>query len=137
VLWPATGAALLVAAWGLVVLARRWNGQDRALPFYGGLTGASGLAAAGSAALLAGPWLTGLQPTRHAYDAIVWLLVIWTVLLVVLGLIMVAYCLFRRWRGRMTARHEIDMGNTVLFWHFVLLTVVVTTLVIAGFPLVA
>ena len=36
------------------------------------------LAVAGAAALLAGPWLTGLDPTTHVYPAIVWVLVIWT-----------------------------------------------------------
>jgi cytochrome c oxidase subunit I+III len=37
----------------------------------------------------------------------------------------------------MTARHDIDICNVTLYWHFCLLTVVVTVAVIAGFPLVA
>jgi cytochrome c oxidase subunit I+III len=47
------------------------------------------------------------------------------------------YCAARRVAGRMTARHDIDIANVALFWHFVLLTASVTVLVIAGFPLVA
>jgi cytochrome c oxidase subunit I+III len=137
VLWPAAGGGLLVLAWALTSLARRWNRQDRAAAFYAGLLAAAVLAAAGAAALVAGPWRTGLDPTSHVYPAIVWLLVIWVVLHVALGLVMQLYCVARRLAGRMTARHDIDIANVALFWHFVLLTTAVTVLVIAGFPLVA
>ena len=51
------------------------------------------------------------------------------------GLIMQAHCLARRAAGRMTARHDVDLDNTMLFWHFVTFTAVVTVAVIAGFPL--
>jgi cytochrome c oxidase subunit I+III len=137
VLWPAAGAGLLVLAWALTSLARRWNRQDRAAAFYAGLLSAAVLAVAGAAALVAGPWRTGLDPTSHVYPAMVWLLVIWVVLHVALGLVMQLYCVARRLAGRMTARHDIDIANVALFWHFVLLTTAVTVLVIAGFPLVA
>jgi cytochrome c oxidase subunit I+III len=136
-LGPAVGAGLLLAAWALTSLARRWNRQDRAAAFYAGVLSAAGLAVAGAAALLAGPWVSGLDPASHVYPAIVWLLVIWTVLHVALGLVMQLYCVARRLAGRMTARHDIDIANVALFWHFVLLTTAVTVLVIAGFPLVA
>ena len=36
----------------------------------------------------------------------------------------------------MTARHDIDIHNVELFWHFALVTALVTIAVIAGFPLV-
>ncbi len=36
----------------------------------------------------------------------------------------------------MTATHDIDIGNVVLYWHFVAITVVITIAVTAGFPLV-
>jgi cytochrome c oxidase subunit I+III len=55
---------------------------------------------------------------------------------VVIGVIMQVYCLARRWRGRMTAVHDIDIRNIAVYWHFLALTVVITTGVIAGFPLV-
>ncbi|HET9948563.1 MAG TPA: hypothetical protein VFQ22_06555, partial [Longimicrobiales bacterium] len=135
--WPLTGAALLVAAWLLVVLARRCNLRDASGPFYASALAAGALAVAGSAALLAGPWRTGMEPTAHAYDAIVWLLVLWTVVIVAVGLVMLAYTLVSRLAGRTTARHEIDAGNTVLYWHFAGVTVLITTLVVAGFPWVA
>jgi cytochrome c oxidase subunit I+III len=135
--WPGLAALLLIAAWALTMLARRWNRRDLRARFYGALPLAIVLALAGGAALLAGPLTTELDPRRHVYPAIVWLLVIWTVFQVAVGIIMQLYCLARRLWGRLTARHEMDLANVVLFWHFTLLTAVITVAVIAGFPLVA
>jgi cytochrome c oxidase subunit I+III len=135
--WPMTGGMLLCGAWLLTVLARRWNRRGRAKAFYGGLAGAMILAAAGALALLAGPWRSGLDPTTHVYPATVWLLVLWTVLHVAVGVIMQLYCGVRRIAGRMTARHDSDVHNVVLYWHFTMLTSAITSLVIGGFPLVA
>ena len=118
------------------MLSRRWNRQDKAGAFYIGLLAACALALAGGASLLAGPWLTDLDPKSHVYPATVWVLVIWTALHVAIGLIMHLYCLARRLAGRMTARHDIDVTNVVLYWHFVAITVFITVAVIAGFPLV-
>jgi cytochrome c oxidase subunit I+III len=137
VFWPVLGAGLLLGAWFLVIMARRWNGDDRAARFYVALLGALLLAVAGSLALVAGPLRTGLDPTTHTYPATVWLLVGWTVLHVAIGALLVVYCLLRRMTGRMTAAHDIDIHNATLYWHFAALTVATTTSVIAGFPLVA
>jgi cytochrome c oxidase subunit I+III len=137
VFWPSIAAASLLGAWALTLLARRWNRRDWAVGFYAGLLTAAALALAGGAALLAGPWLTGLDPKSHVYPAIVWLLAIWTAGHAVVGVIMQLYCLARRLAGRMTARHDIDISNVALYWHFAALTAVVTVAVIAGFPLVA
>ena len=62
---------------------------------------------------------------------------IWTAGHAAIGVIMQAYCMARRLAGRMTARHDIDITNVALYWHFAALTAVVTVAVIAGFPLVA
>ena len=120
-----------------MLFARRCNRRDRTVGFYGGLLAAIALAVAGSGALVAGPWNTGLDPASHVYPAIVWVLVLWTVVNIAFGLIMQMYCLARRLAGRMTARYDADIHNVVLYWHFTALTVVVTVAVIAGFPLVA
>jgi cytochrome c oxidase subunit I+III len=136
VLWPCAAGVLLLGAWGATLLARRWNRADKAGGFYAALSGACLLALGGGAAILAGPWLTGMDPTSHVYPAIVWLLGIWTALHAVAGVIMHLYCLARRGAGRMTARHDIDIQNTALFWHFVAITAAITVGVIAGFPLV-
>jgi cytochrome c oxidase subunit I+III len=34
-------------------------------------------------------------------------------------------------------RHDMDLANATLYWHFAALTTVVTVATIAGFPLVA
>ncbi len=136
VFWPALGAALLLGAWALTLLARRCNRVDNAPAFYAFLTVAIVGSLAGAAALLAGPWRTGLDPTRHVYDATVWLLAIWTALHAVVGVIMQGYCMARRAAGRMTGRHDIDIHNVTLFWHFVAITTVIAAGTIAGFPLV-
>ena len=135
--WPLVSCALLLGAWGLTVLARRWNGDDQARAFYFGLVGAFLLSLTGGAALLAGPWFTGLDPQAHVYPATVWLLVLWTVIHVAVGMYMQLYCIARRLSGRMSARYDGDITNVALYWHFTALTSVVTVAVIAGFPLVA
>ena len=137
VFWPGLSGVLLLGAWGLTLLARRWNQRDQAVGFYGALVSAVALAVAGSGALLAGPWVTGLDPTSHVYPATVWVLVLWTVVHIAAGVIMQLYCVARRMAGRMTARYDIDIVNVALYWHFSAMTVVITVAVIAGFPLVA
>ena len=137
VLWPTVAAALLLVAWALTILARRWNKSDWSSGFYIALLTAVALAIGGVAALLAGPWLTRLDPTSHVYPATIWILVIWTAGHVVVGLIMQLYCLARRLAGRMTSRYDIDIWNVALYWHFLAVTVAITVAVIAGFPLIA
>ena len=137
VFWPAVAAVLLVGTWGLMLLSRRLNGRDADGYARLALLGAVALAVAGGAALMMGPWEHGMQPTRHVYPAIVWVLVLWTVFHVGVGVIMQLYCLARSLAGCLTARHDIDIQNVVLYWHFALVTVLSTVLVIAGFPEVA
>ena len=119
VLWPAIAAMFLAITWISLLLARRWNRRDWRAGFYGGLLVSVGSAAMCIAALLAGPFMTELNPTKHVYDATVWLLVLWTSFHVLTGVIMQLYCVARRLAGRMTARHDIDISNVVLYWHFV------------------
>ena len=124
------------ASWALTLLAARWNRADRTALFYAAL-GVAGLwRPAARRALLAGPRTTGMDPTAHVYPAIVWLLVGWTAIHVAAGVLMQLYCVARRAAGRMTARHDIDMSNVRLYWHFVALTVAATVAVMAGFPLI-
>lgn len=93
-----------------------------------------GTATTGALALIAGPWVTDMDPTRDTYDATVWLLVVWSVLHVAVGLIMQLYCLARRLMRHLTPTYDIDLANTTLYWHFAVLIVVITVAVIAGFP---
>ncbi|MFP5254166.1 MAG: hypothetical protein ACLGH4_10280, partial [Actinomycetes bacterium] len=67
---------LLGAAWFAAWFARRANERDASALYYGSVVAAVSLAGLGAAALAAGPYYTGLDPTAHAYSATVWLLVI-------------------------------------------------------------
>jgi cytochrome c oxidase subunit I+III len=137
VLWPALGLGLVLGAWGLTLLARRQNRQGAARGFYAAMGGGVLLGLLGAAALLVGPWSTQLDPASHSYAATVWLLLIWSALHVVIGVIMQLYCAARRLAGRMTARHDIEIHNVALYWHFAALTAAIAVLVVAGFPLVS
>jgi cytochrome c oxidase subunit I+III len=137
VLWPSTAGALLGAAWLATLLARRWNRRGHTLSSRVSLAAGAGLALAGGSALVMGPRLAGLDPASHVYPAMVWVLVIWTVVHAGLGAIMQLYCLARSVTGRLTPRHDIDMANVALYWHFVALTALIVVAVVAGFPLVA
>ncbi|MGE0702867.1 MAG: cytochrome c oxidase subunit I [Vicinamibacterales bacterium] len=135
--WPVIAAALLGGSWLLTVTARRMNAANRAAIFFMAIVSASALAVAGAVALVAGPLTTGLDPTRHAYDATVWTLIVWIAVHACLGVLMHAYCAARRITGRMTAAHDIDIVNTTLYWHFCQLMTAIAILVVAGFPLVS
>jgi cytochrome c oxidase subunit I+III len=136
-LWPIVGLALLGSAWALTALAYRWNGRNAATAYYASLIAAAILGALGIAALVAGPWTTGLVPSSGVYAASVWLLVIWAALHAAIGVVMQLYCVARRVAGRMTARYDLDIANVTLYWHFTAVTVLITVAVVAGFPLVA
>jgi cytochrome c oxidase subunit I+III len=120
-----------------MLAARRANRQDSTGRFLVLMATAIALACGAAGALVAGPWLTNLDPTIHVYPSTVWVLACWSAIHLLLGVVMQVYCVARRLAGRMTTRHDIDVENVVLYWHFAALTVAVTVAVIAGFPLVA
>lgn len=133
--WPAIAAGLVLLAWAATLGARLANAAGRTMVARGLLY--AGFAAGGlaGAALMAGPWTTGLDPTSHSYPAIVWALVVWIVLHLAVGLLMQAYCLARSIFGRLTARYDADLWNVTLYWHFTGFCALLTALVIGGFPL--
>ena len=88
----------------------------------------------GGAALLWAGARVGLDPTAHVYPATVWVLLIWVAAHAFLGVVMQLYCAARRLARRMDARHDIDIVNVALYWHFVALTALVGVGVVAGFP---
>jgi cytochrome c oxidase subunit I+III len=135
-IWPAIGAASIVGAWALMILARRLNARSSSWTQLSILSAAA-LAALGALAFIAGPWLGGLDPKVHVYPATVWLLVIWAAAHVAIGVIMQLFCVVSRIAGRTTARFDMDLHNATLYWHFTALTAVITALVVAGFPAVA
>ncbi|MCB2053928.1 MAG: cbb3-type cytochrome c oxidase subunit I [Geminicoccaceae bacterium] len=135
--WPLVAGLLLLGAWTATWSARLLNGRGRVAAMRLSLAIGMASASAGIAALAAGPWWHGMDPTAHVYPAIVWALVLWTSLHVAVGVIMQAYCLAGSVTGKLTPRYDMDMWNVSLYWHFMAFTVLVTVLVIGGFPLVA
>jgi cytochrome c oxidase subunit I+III len=134
VAWPLVSLIATLGAWGLTLLSRQKNGQDKPAAFYTGIGLAVVLAATGTYALIAGPQQSGMDPKEHVYTALVWLLAIWSALHVAVGMVMQLYCVARRYAGRMTGKYHIDIANVTLYWHFVAITVTATVGVIAGFP---
>jgi cytochrome c oxidase subunit I+III len=135
--WPLAAAALALASWGATLAARIVNRRGHVMAARTLLAGAPPLALAAGGALLAGPWLTGLEPTAHAYPAIVWALALWTALHLATGALMQGYVLARSLRGRMTPEYDADIWNVALYWHFTLFSTLVTAATIGGFPLVS
>jgi len=134
VFWPMAALVLGVASWLLTITSREANGAGRI-----GLARAlllTGICASGAGvcAGLAGPWLSGLDPTLHSYPAIVWTLAIWTSAHSAIAAIMQAYALARSLFGRMTAHHDADIRNVTVYMHFFALTVVVAYATIGLFP---
>ncbi|PWE52101.1 cytochrome c oxidase subunit I [Metarhizobium album] len=134
VLWPMTALALFVAAWAATVAARETNRRGSvALARMLCLAGAA-LSIGGCLAAIAGPWITGMDPTDHVYPAIVWILVIWAAVHGAVGAIMHLYCFARSLAGRMTPRHDMDICNVALYWHFMFVTAFITFSVVGLFP---
>jgi cytochrome c oxidase subunit I len=132
--WPSVAGGLTLVTWGLTLAARVTNARGRMGMARGLLVlGAFG-AVATALALVAGPWTTGLDPTSHAYPAIVCALVLWVIAHLGVGVIAQTYCLARSLAGRMTDRYDADLWNTTLYWHFTAFSALLTAAVIGGFP---
>lgn len=82
-------------------------------------------------------WLygTGLEPTEHAYPAIIWTLLLYHLLHVAVAIIMGIYVVVRYWAGRLDRKHNLDLRNTALFWYFTVLQGLIALAVVNFFPL--
>ncbi|AYM66019.1 cytochrome c oxidase subunit I [Agrobacterium fabrum] len=132
--WPLVAVALFTLSWVAMLIARHVNENDRhhLTRFWLATSFLLALAACGSG--LAGPHFAAMDPTTHVYPAIVWVVVLWTVAHGLVGTIMQLYCLARSFAGRMSARHDMDLRNVVLYWHFLVITAVTSFGVIGLFP---
>ncbi len=64
-----------------------------------------------------------------------WVLALWTALHLAVGVLMQGYCLAGSFAGKLTGKHDIDLRNVVLYWHFAALTMATTLAVIVLAPL--
>jgi cytochrome c oxidase subunit I len=127
-------SALYLTSWALTVRARGWNRKERTGGARLALAIAPLVALAGAGALTASAWLPGFDPVSHVYPAMIWAFVIWTVVHTIPGIIMPLYCLAGSFRGKMTPRYDADLWNTALYWHFLLITALVSAAVIGLLP---
>lgn len=132
--WTILAACLFAASWAATRAAR---GVNRA----GGVAGARlllgaapVLGLAGGVALVLAVKLPGLAPVSHVYPAMMWGLVVWACAHLAAGVIMQCYCLAGSIFGKLTPRYDADLWNTTLFWHFLLVTCLVTTAMIGLVP---
>ena len=135
VLWPSLSLGLFGAAWAASLGARSLNRAGRVGIARGLMAAGSLLSLGAGAALLWGPWTFGLNPADHVYPATVWVLAIWTAVHAAVGSLMLGYCLARSVFGRMTPRHDADISNVALYWHFMFATALVTVTLLAFFPM--
>src|SRR5690606_36760772 len=109
--WPVLALGLVLAAWALTWAARALNARGRRVPFYLAIVSAALCALAGGAALLAGPWLHGMDPPVHPYPATVWLLAEWPGPHVAGGVSMRLDGPAGRMAGRMGGGHDSDLHH--------------------------
>jgi cytochrome c oxidase subunit I+III len=134
IVWPLAAAGLFTLAWAAMLLARLVNEHDRQGMTRLALVLSLLLTLAASGAGLAGPYLNAMDPTAHVYPAIVWVVAIWTVVHGGVAIIMQLYCLARSFAGQMSARHDMDLRNVVLYWHFLVITAITSFGVLGLFP---
>jgi cytochrome c oxidase subunit 1/cytochrome c oxidase subunit I+III len=125
-------AALAVAAWGATLGARAVNARGRVGRARALLATGVALTLAAAAAATGSVW--PLEPTSHVYPAILSALTLWLVLHLALGAVMQAYCLAGSVFGKMTPTHDADLANVALYWHFAVLTALITTAVLGIAP---
>jgi cytochrome c oxidase subunit I+III len=84
-------------------------------------------------------WLLGsdLDPTAHAYPAIVWTIYGYYLFHVALALFMGLYVLARFFAGKLAPGYDIDLRNAALFWYFTVFQGVLTMATVHLFPLVS
>jgi cytochrome c oxidase subunit I len=132
--WPLCSLLLLAIAWTLMVAARALNKQGMTAAMRACLAVAFLTTIAAAIAGFMGPWSFAMDPARHVYPAIVWILVLWLLAHAAVAAVMQLYALARSFVGRLTPQHDMDLHNIVLYWHFLLITAAITLLVVSLFP---
>jgi len=133
--WLGVSAAWLGLGWAAMAAARRVNRGGRRRLAQWLMVAAAAAAILGPAGLVEALMAAGLDPTRHAWDATCWVLVLWLGAHAGAGALMALYCVAGIAFRKLTPRWDADLGNVVLYWHFLGLTAVVTLALLGLFPL--
>jgi len=130
--WVALSALCYAAAWGATRVARPINRSGAVVMAQVLLSAGIVLAIAGAAAIMLS--VAALDPTSHVYPAILWAIAVWTAVHTIVGIIMQGYCLAGTIFGKVMPEYDAPIWNTVLFWHFLLITALVSTAVVGLVP---
>jgi cytochrome c oxidase subunit I+III len=114
--WPIASAALWLASAAALAYAKRALDATALPRFCALLALAFVLAALAFGGALYGQLATGLEPTEHAYGAIVYALLAHQGQFVAVLGIMTAYLLARSWAGLLDATRRASFDNCRLFW---------------------
>ncbi|KHK91110.1 cytochrome c oxidase subunit I [Novosphingobium malaysiense] len=134
VFWPMLALVVGLVGWVFTVGGREVHARGGVALARAMLAASLVASLASAAAGLAGPWLSGMNPSLHSYPAIVWTLAGWTAAHAAVAAIMLAYVLARSFAGRCTPAYDADLRNVTVFMHFFALTTLVTYLTIGLFP---
>jgi cytochrome c oxidase subunit I+III len=147
--WPPDGSRLpgfvaplllsgaVIGSWALFESGDRLNQRNRRTATIVCLSLAAMLAVV---ALVVGwQWLTslGIDPTRHSYGAAVWALLGYVALHVVIAGTMSLWCIVRASAGMIDSWRSLSLRVCLLWWRFTTVIVIVSLLLVAGFPHVA
>ena len=93
---------------------------------------------AGVALLYGGTWpgRLGIDPTRHAYGASVWMLLGWAGLHVAIGGFMAAWCIARLALGMLDSWRCLTLRVCLLWWRYTVAATALILALVAGFPYV-
>lgn len=128
------GVLSFVVTWTTLVGARALNRRGNTKTARNLLLVSTLFTIAGTALFCLSVVNSGLEPTSHVYPAIIWAIMIWTIVHTAVGLIMLGYCIAGATFGKITPEHDADLCNVTLYWHFIIITVVVASLVIGLLP---
>lgn len=129
------GLALMLIGWGMTIASREALRKDNGMVSMILLCSSVVIKAVGIAAWCYAAWAVGLDPTVHSFDAMVWMLILWTGLHLILDAVMHGYVIARIWKHCCTPIFRADVINLTLYGHFVAITVIVTFTLLALFPL--
>ncbi|WP_036180365.1 cbb3-type cytochrome c oxidase subunit I [Palleronia rufa] len=118
--WVVASALLYTASWAATRAARPVQRRGRVPLAQVLLTAGALTATAGAAALVLS--VSGLDPTSHVYPAMLYAVAVWTAAHTVAGVVMQLYCLAGTVWGKVLPEYDAPVWNTVLFWHFMLVT---------------
>ncbi len=128
------GILILAASSYAMAWASRANRRDDGRGYWIGILAVFALGALFMAFVIPVFARSGLDPTRHSFDSTVWAIIGYHLLHMGVGLVLATYTMARTLAGHLTSRHNTDLNNTALFWHYTVGIGIVSLLVLFLVP---